>query len=46
MESETLRLRVSQFADSIQVSVEKDLATSADQDESKKLLELIKSNLK
>ncbi len=43
---ETLHLRVSEFSDSVQVSVEKDSSTSADKEESLKLLELIKENLK
>ncbi|MDP0588920.1 MAG: outer membrane protein assembly factor BamC [Candidatus Endonucleobacter bathymodioli] len=46
VEPEILHLRVSKFPDSIQVSVEKDLATSADKDQSQKLLELVRDNLK
>ncbi|MDP0562106.1 MAG: outer membrane protein assembly factor BamC [Candidatus Endonucleobacter sp. (ex Gigantidas childressi)] len=41
-----LHLRVSRFPDSVQVSVEKDSATSADKDQSQKLLELVRNNLK
>ncbi|WP_263080166.1 outer membrane protein assembly factor BamC [Endozoicomonas sp. Mp262] len=43
---ENLHLRVSQFPDMVQVSVEKDSSTSAGKEESQKLLELIRKNLK
>ena len=43
---EMLHLRVSQFLESVHVTVEKNSTTSADKEESQKLLELIKHNLK
>ena len=45
-EQDTLLLRVSQFPELIQVSVEKDSATAADKETSETLLKLIKDNLK
>lgn len=43
---ETLSVRVSSFTDSVQVSVEKDVNTSAPADVSEKLLQLIRDNMK
>lgn len=44
--TETLQLRVSELAEAIQVSVEKDASTSADHAESLRLLEILKEHLK